>query len=82
MTTVRNLQFVNGCLCYRGYTIEQSSAIGEECYGSYVWTEYEASATFDFTIVEDTLEALLNAIDYRLDNSLTTKEQELGESNV
>ena len=73
MTVVRNLQLVNDLLCYRGYTIEQSSGIGEERYGSYIWTEYEAYSTFDFTIVEGTLESLLDTIDYRLDNNLTGK---------
>lgn len=79
MSTVRNLQHVNGSLCYRGYTIAQVTGIGEECYGQYVWSEYEAHSTFDFTLVEETLENLLDLIDYRLDNSLTSKEHELGE---
>lgn len=82
MSKVRNLQYVNGNLCYRGYSISQVMGIGVECYGQYVWSEYEAHSTFDFTLVEETLENLLDLIDYRLDNSLTSKEHELGESNV
>ena len=74
MSTVRNIQHVNGNLCYRGYTITHVTGIGEECYGQYVWSEYEANSTFDFVLVEETLESLLNLIDYRLDNSLTSKQ--------
>ena len=70
MSTVRNLQYVNGQLSYRGYSIAQVMGIGEE---------YEANSTFDFMLVEETLESLLNLIDYRLDNSLTSKQNELGE---
>ena len=33
MSTVRNLQYVNGQLSYRGYSIAQVMGIGEECYG-------------------------------------------------
>ena len=44
-----------------------------------LWSEYEANSTFDFMLVEETLESLLNLIDYRLDNSLTSKQNELGE---
>ena len=80
MSTVRNIQYVNGQLSYRGYSITQVMGIGEECYGQYVWSEYEASSTFDFALVEETLESLLNIIDYRLDNSLTSKQNELGEA--
>ena len=80
MSNVRDLQYVDGNLCYRGYSIAQVMGIGEECYGQYVWSEYEAHSTFDFTLVEETLESLLNLIDYRLDNSLTSKQNELGET--
>ena len=79
MSNVRDLQYVDGNLCYRGYTIAQVLGIGEECYGQHLWSEYEAHSTFDFTLVEETLESLLNLIDYRLDNSLTSKQNELGE---
>ena len=78
MSNVRALQHVNGNLCYRGYLISQVLGIGEECYGQYVWSEYEANSTFDFTLVEETLESLLDLIDYRLDNSLTSKGNEIG----
>ena len=77
MSNVRDLQYVNGSLCYRGYSISQVLGIGEECYGQYVWSEYEAHSTFDFTLVEETLESLLDLIDYRLDNSLTSKGNEI-----
>ena len=80
MSNVRDLQYVDGNLCYRGYSIAQVLGIGEECYGQYLWSEYEAHSTFDFTLVEETLESLLNLIDYRLDNSLTSKQNELGET--
>ena len=80
MSNVRDLQYVDGNLCYRGYSIAQVMGIGEECYGQYVWSEYEANSTFDFMLVEETLESLLNIIDYRLDNSLTSKQNELGET--
>ena len=79
MSTVRNLQYVNGQLSYRGYSISQVMGIGDECYGQYVWSEYEAHSTFDFTLVEETLESILDLVDYRLDNSLTSKEHELGD---
>ena len=75
----RNLQYINGYLWYRGYSITQVMGVGEECDGQYVWSEYEAHSTFDFTLVEETLERLLNLIDYRLDNSLTSKQNELGD---
>ena len=78
MSNVRNLQYVNGNLCYRGYSISQVLGIEEGCYGQYVFSEYEANSTFDFTLVEETLESLLDLIDYRLDNSLTSKGNELG----
>ena len=78
MSSVRDLQYVNGYLCYRGYSISQVLGIGEECYGQYVWSEYEAHSTFDFTLVEETLESLLDLIDHRLDNSLTSKWNEIG----
>ena len=81
MSTVRNLQYVNGQLSYRGYSIAQVMGIGEECDGQYVWSEYEAHSTFDFTLVEETLESLLNLVDYRLDNSLTSKQNELGDKD-
>ena len=74
MSTVRNIQCVNGQLNYRGYSITQVMGSGEEGYGQYVWSEYEANSTFDFVLVEETLESLLNIIDYRLDNSLTAKQ--------
>lgn len=73
MTTVRNLQFVNGLLSYRGYILEENRGIGEECYGQYVWSEFVATSTFDFTIVEQTLESLLDTIDYRLEVINDTK---------
>ena len=73
MKRVRNLEFVDGALHYRGYSIEENKGIGEECYGAYIWTEYEAKSNFDFTIVEGSLESLLDVIDYRLDNNLTGK---------
>lgn len=79
MSKVRNLQYVNGNLCYRGYSILQVMGIGEERYGQYVWSEYEAHSTFDFTLVEETLESILDLVDYRLDNSLTSKQNEIGE---
>ena len=65
MSNVRDLQYVDGNLCYRGYSIAQVMGIGEE---------YEGHSTFDFMLVEETLESLLNLIDYRLDNSLTSKQ--------
>ena len=80
MSNVRDLQYVDGNLCYRGYSITQVMGSEEECYGQYVWSEYEANSTFDFMLVEETLESLLNIIDYRLDNSLTSKQNELGET--
>ena len=77
MSNVRNLQYVNGNLCYRGYSISQVLGIEEGCYGQYVFSEYEANSTFDFTLVEETLESLLDLIDYRLYNSLTSKGNEI-----
>ena len=39
---VRNLQFCNGVLSCRGYTLEEDRGIGDEYYGKYIWSEYTA----------------------------------------
>lgn len=65
--TVRNLQFVNGILSYKGFIIEHRSGIGEECYGSYIWNEYSASKFGCCeSIIEESLEQILDSIDVKI----------------
>ena len=40
--SVRNLQFCNGVLSCRGYTLEEDRGVGDEYYGKYIWSEYTA----------------------------------------
>lgn len=65
--TVKNLQFVRGILSYKGFIITGVNGIGEECYGQYIWSEWEASQLgCSETIVEESLEELLKSIDVKL----------------
>ena len=65
--TVKNLQFVRGILSYKGFIITNVNGIGEECYGQYVWSEWEGSELgCSEIIVEESLEKLLESIDVKL----------------
>lgn len=67
---VRQLQFVRGYLYYEGYMLEHNSNIGYESDYQYTYSEWEASSSNDFTIVEESLEQLLDHIDHRIANKL------------
>lgn len=62
MGIVRNMQHVNGNLVYMGYTIRLIIGVWED----QPYAEWEASSTFDFTVIEDDLEKLLETIDFRV----------------
>ena len=62
MSIVRNMQHVNGNLVYMGYTIRLITGMWED----QPYTEWEASSTSDFTVIEDDLEKLLETIDFRV----------------
>ena len=65
--SVRNLQFCNGVLSYRGYILEEDRGIGDECYGNYIWSEYTAHEFgCSEQLVGITLEDILVAIDLKL----------------
>lgn len=65
--TVRNLQFVNGILNYKGFIIEHRSGIAEECFASYIWNEYSASKFGCCeSIIEESLEHILDSIDVKI----------------
>lgn len=65
--TVRNLQFVNGILSYKGFIIEHRSGIDDEFYGSYIWNEYSASQFGCCeSIIEESLEQILDSIDVKI----------------
>lgn len=65
MSIVRNIQHVNGNLVYMGYTIHLITGMWED----QPYTEWEASSTSDFMVIEDDLEKLLETIDFRVGNN-------------
>ena len=60
MSIVRNIQHVNGNLVYMGYTIRLITGMWED----QPYTEWEASSTSDFMVIEDDLATLLAPIDF------------------
>ena len=70
---MKDLKFKNGEFLYRGYNISQTSGIGHESDYNYVWTEWLADSDFDYLLTENSLDALLDLIDHRIENNLTGK---------
>lgn len=66
---VRNLQFIDSDIFYQGYKIRM--VCGDWTSQGYV--EFIAESDFDFGIFDDTLNGVLDIIDYRIKNGLTDK---------
>ena len=68
--TVKNLQFCNGVLRYKGFILEQTNRIVSECFGEYIETQWGAGLFgSDDVLIASQLGLLLQEIDLKLEIS-------------